>query len=68
MASKRVIHFANLPLKMLLPKSLENIKEVAFKTVPSASKVTITGSSPPRVSDSCVSLISAVLVLILSAK
>lgn len=42
MASKklgRVIHFANLPLRMLLPKSLDDVKEVAFKTIPSASKV-----------------------------
>ncbi|CAM6034464.1 unnamed protein product [Sphagnum compactum] len=37
----RIIHFANLPLKLLLPKSRENITEVAFKTVPSASKIEI---------------------------
>ena len=35
----RIIHFANLPLRLLLPNSRENITEVAFKTVPSASKV-----------------------------
>lgn len=35
----RIIHFANLPLKLLLPSSRENITEVAFKTIPSASKV-----------------------------
>jgi hypothetical protein len=35
----RIIHFANLPLKLVLPKSRENITEVAFKTIPSASKV-----------------------------
>ncbi|BBM99732.1 large subunit ribosomal protein L23 [Marchantia polymorpha subsp. ruderalis] len=37
----RVIHFANLPLKLLMPNQRENIKEVAFKTVPSASKIEI---------------------------
>jgi len=37
----RVIHFANLPLKLLLPSSRENITEVAFKTIPSASKIEI---------------------------
>ncbi|CAM6090836.1 unnamed protein product [Calypogeia fissa] len=44
MASKklgRFIHFANLPLRLLLPKTLDNVKEVAFKTVPSASKIEI---------------------------
>ena len=35
----RIVHFANLPLKLLLPSSRENITEVAFKTIPSASKV-----------------------------
>lgn len=35
----RIIHLANLPLRLLLPNSRENINEVAFKTVPSASKV-----------------------------
>ncbi|CAM6085773.1 unnamed protein product [Calypogeia fissa] len=42
MASKRLgrfIHFANLPLRLLLPKTLDNVKEVAFKTIPNASKV-----------------------------
>uniref|UniRef100_A0A0D6QY26 Large ribosomal subunit protein uL23m n=1 Tax=Araucaria cunninghamii TaxID=56994 RepID=A0A0D6QY26_ARACU len=38
---KRIIHFANLPLKLLMPSSLDNIKEVAFKTIPSASKIEI---------------------------
>ncbi|KAL2651593.1 hypothetical protein R1flu_019721 [Riccia fluitans] len=37
----RVIHFANIPLKLLMPNQRENIKEVAFKTVPSASKIEI---------------------------
>lgn len=37
----RIIHFANLPLKLLLPSSRENITEVAFKTIPSASKIEI---------------------------
>ncbi|CAM6084540.1 unnamed protein product [Calypogeia fissa] len=44
MASKklgRFIHFANLPLRLLLPKTLDNVKEVAFKTIPSASKIEI---------------------------
>ena len=35
----RIVHFANLPLKLLIPSSRENITEVAFKTIPSASKV-----------------------------
>ncbi|KAG9440157.1 hypothetical protein H6P81_020322 [Aristolochia fimbriata] len=38
---RRVIHFANLPIKMLMPSSFENIKEVALKTIPSASKIEI---------------------------
>ncbi|XP_024386517.1 uncharacterized protein [Physcomitrium patens] len=37
----RIVHFANLPLKLLLPNSRENITEVAFKTIPSASKIEI---------------------------
>lgn len=38
---RRVVHFANLPLKLVMPSSRENIKEVAFKTIPSASKIEI---------------------------
>ncbi|KAH9310769.1 hypothetical protein KI387_025804, partial [Taxus chinensis] len=38
---RRVIHFANLPLKLVMPSSLENIKEIAFKTIPCASKIEI---------------------------
>ncbi|XP_057841117.2 uncharacterized protein LOC131050841 [Cryptomeria japonica] len=38
---RRVIHMANLPLKLVMPSSLENIKEIAFKTIPSASKIEI---------------------------
>eukprot|EP00252_Welwitschia_mirabilis_P022624 TRINITY_DN6177_c0_g1_i1.p1 TRINITY_DN6177_c0_g1~~TRINITY_DN6177_c0_g1_i1.p1 ORF type:complete len:169 (+),score=29.16 TRINITY_DN6177_c0_g1_i1:228-734(+) len=38
---RRIIHFANLPLKLVMPSSTENIKELAFKTIPSASKIEI---------------------------
>lgn len=38
---RRIIHFPNLPLKLVMPSSRENIKEVAFKTIPSASKIEI---------------------------
>ena len=36
---RRVINFTNLPIKLLMPSSFTNIKEIALKTVPSASKV-----------------------------
>ncbi|KAL6593731.1 hypothetical protein ACP70R_012265 [Stipagrostis hirtigluma subsp. patula] len=39
---RRVIHFANLPLKLMLPPApLSSVQEFAVKTVPSASKVDI---------------------------
>lgn len=38
---RRVIHFANLPIKLLMPSSFQNIKEIALKTIPSATKVEI---------------------------
>uniref|UniRef100_A0A1D1Z0M0 Large ribosomal subunit protein uL23m n=1 Tax=Anthurium amnicola TaxID=1678845 RepID=A0A1D1Z0M0_9ARAE len=43
---RRVVHFANLPIKLLMPSdtspaALASIREVALKTVPSASKVEI---------------------------
>ncbi|CAN6479234.1 unnamed protein product [Victoria cruziana] len=38
---RRVIHFPNLPIKLLMPSKLENIKEFAIKTIPSASKIEI---------------------------
>ncbi|KAF8404593.1 hypothetical protein HHK36_009480 [Tetracentron sinense] len=38
---RRVIHFANLPIKLLVPSSLNNIREIALKTIPSASKIEI---------------------------
>lgn len=38
---RRVIHFANLPIKLLMPSSFTNIKEIALKTIPSASKIEI---------------------------
>eukprot|EP00246_Nothoceros_aenigmaticus_P017455 TRINITY_DN8518_c0_g2_i1.p1 TRINITY_DN8518_c0_g2~~TRINITY_DN8518_c0_g2_i1.p1 ORF type:complete len:183 (-),score=30.60 TRINITY_DN8518_c0_g2_i1:153-701(-) len=37
----RVIHFANLPLALITPKSRVNIRQFALRTVPSASKVEI---------------------------
>ncbi|CAL9770949.1 unnamed protein product [Musa acuminata subsp. burmannicoides] len=39
---RRVIHFANLPIKLLLPSPpFDSIREIALKTIPSASKVEI---------------------------
>lgn len=38
---RRVIQFANLPIKLLMPSSFTNIKEIALKTIPSASKIEI---------------------------
>lgn len=35
----RLIHFANVPLRLMPPKSRENIREVVFRTVPSMTKV-----------------------------
>ena len=35
----RLIHLASLPLRIVPPASLENIKELVFRTVPSANKV-----------------------------
>ncbi|KAI6703279.1 hypothetical protein NL676_012415 [Syzygium grande] len=35
---RRVVHFANLPIKLLMPISFTNITEIALKTVPSATK------------------------------
>ncbi|EYU31011.1 hypothetical protein MIMGU_mgv1a014743mg [Erythranthe guttata] len=38
---RRVVNFANLPIKLLMPSSFSNIKEIALKTIPSASKIEI---------------------------
>lgn len=39
---RRVIHFANLPIKLLLPSPpFDYIREIALKTIPSASKIEI---------------------------
>ncbi|GAB2278576.1 hypothetical protein Dimus_013253 [Dionaea muscipula] len=38
---KRVVHFANLPIKLLMPSSFTDITEIALKTIPSASKIEI---------------------------
>ncbi|XP_026437862.1 39S ribosomal protein L23, mitochondrial-like [Papaver somniferum] len=38
---KRVINFTNLPIKLLMPSSFDHIKEIALKTIPSASKIEI---------------------------
>ncbi|KAM7254772.1 hypothetical protein ACFE04_020013 [Oxalis oulophora] len=38
---KRVIHFANLPIKLLMPTTFTDIREIALKTIPSASKIEI---------------------------
>ncbi|OMP04105.1 Nucleotide-binding, alpha-beta plait [Corchorus olitorius] len=37
----RVVHFANLPIKLLMPNTFTNIQEIALKTIPSASKIEI---------------------------
>ncbi|KAF5737990.1 hypothetical protein HS088_TW13G00883 [Tripterygium wilfordii] len=37
----RVVHFANLPIKLLMPTNFTNITEIALKTIPSASKIEI---------------------------
>ncbi|KAI0507633.1 hypothetical protein KFK09_013759 [Dendrobium nobile] len=39
---RRVVHFANLPIKLLMPSPpFESIREIALKTIPSASKIEI---------------------------
>lgn len=38
---RRVVQFANLPIKLLMPSSFSNITEIALKTIPSASKIEI---------------------------
>ncbi|KAL2521548.1 Ribosomal protein L23/L15e family protein [Forsythia ovata] len=38
---RRVVNFANLPIKLLMPSSFSNISEIALKTIPSASKIEI---------------------------
>ncbi|XP_012090193.2 uncharacterized protein LOC105648393 isoform X3 [Jatropha curcas] len=38
---RRVVNFANLPIKLLMPTSFTNIREIALKTIPSASKIEI---------------------------
>ncbi|GFY80255.1 ribosomal protein L23/L15e family protein [Actinidia rufa] len=38
---RRVVNFANLPIKLLMPSSFTNIQEIALKTIPSASKIEI---------------------------
>ncbi|KAJ6908132.1 hypothetical protein NC651_018544 [Populus alba x Populus x berolinensis] len=38
---RRVINFANLPIKILMPPTYSNIYEIALKTIPSASKIEI---------------------------
>ncbi|RZB50214.1 hypothetical protein D0Y65_047230 [Glycine soja] len=38
---RRVVQFANLPIKLLMPNSFTNIHEIALKTIPSATKIEI---------------------------
>ncbi|KAH9605021.1 hypothetical protein KSS87_012898 [Heliosperma pusillum] len=38
---KRVVNFANLPIKLLMPSTFSNISEIALKTIPSATKIEI---------------------------
>lgn len=35
----RIVHFPNIPLALVTPLSRVNIKQIALRTVPSASKV-----------------------------
>lgn len=37
----RIIHLANMPLRLMLPASRDNITEFSLRTVPSASKIEI---------------------------
>jgi large subunit ribosomal protein L23 len=38
---RRVVNFANLPIKLLMPTTFTNIQEIALKTIPSATKIEI---------------------------
>lgn len=38
---RRVVSFANIPIKLLMPSSFSNISEIALKTIPSVSKIEI---------------------------
>ncbi|KAG0467729.1 hypothetical protein HPP92_018719 [Vanilla planifolia] len=39
---RRVVHFANLPIKLLMPSPpFQSIREIALKTIPSATKIEI---------------------------
>ncbi|KZV45302.1 hypothetical protein F511_04040 [Dorcoceras hygrometricum] len=38
---RRVVNFANIPIKLLMPSSFSNISEIALKTIPSVSKIEI---------------------------
>ncbi|GLT33750.1 hypothetical protein SLA2020_083140 [Shorea laevis] len=38
---RRMVNFANLPIKLLMPSTFTNIREIALKTIPSASKTEI---------------------------
>lgn len=39
---RRVVHFANLPIKLLMPSPpFDSIREIALKTIPSATKIEI---------------------------
>ncbi|CAO2827780.1 unnamed protein product [Amaranthus hypochondriacus] len=38
---RRVVHFANLPIKLLMPSTFTNITEISLKTIPSATKIEI---------------------------
>ncbi|GAQ87089.1 mitochondrial ribosomal protein L23 precursor [Klebsormidium nitens] len=37
----RLVHLANLPLRLVRPKFRENITEAVFKTIPSVTKIEI---------------------------
>ncbi|GAU43440.1 hypothetical protein TSUD_335030 [Trifolium subterraneum] len=38
---RRVVNFANLPIKLLMPTTFTNIQEISLKTIPSATKIEI---------------------------
>ncbi|XP_020228160.1 uncharacterized protein LOC109809308 [Cajanus cajan] len=40
-SGRRVVQFANLPIKPLMPNSFTNIREIALKTIPSATNIEI---------------------------
>ncbi|KAJ4834781.1 hypothetical protein Tsubulata_002185 [Turnera subulata] len=44
---RRVVHSANLPLELFMPTTLDNISEIAFKTIPSFCHLKKPSLRPP---------------------